>query len=298
MSYKKRKIEITIGGQTFIAPSTGYNNSKSSLNGQLDTRQFKIVFNIAIEMGNMHSYCDCSIYNLSKETEAKAFRSGVEFGIKAGYEDTIDFIFKGSIRNVFKERDGANTVTRIIAKGGGQPDSTINRTLGKNSTVVDAINACAEVMGYPVIIQSDDFANVNRYSRGYSLSGNPVVYLDNLAQMHGFKWTLDNERIVVVRNSSYRNGQPYVVSEQTGMEGIPELTETGCDVSIRMQPKIKIGGRIDIQSNLRTFEFSNVYFQNIPANAGSGVYRVDKIEHSGDTWGDDWTTKITGNRFL
>ena len=80
------------------------------------------------------------------------------------------------------------------------------------------------------------------------------------------------------------------------MEGIPEITEQGCDVSLRLSPKVKIGGRIDIQSELRTFNFSNLYFQDIPENAGKGIYRVFRLTHVGNTKGDDWTTKVTAFR--
>lgn len=283
MSYKRRQIELLLNDESFIAPAK-------------TNQQFRIVFSILIDFGSSVSYCDCRIYNLSEETEAKAFTRGVPFGIRAGYDDTIDYIFRGEIRNVFKEREGPNTITRLLCRGGSQPPASVNQTFGENTKITDIIKACVTAMGYSIVISDDDFNDVDPYLRGYSLYGDPRVYLDNLAKTHRFNYVIENERVIVTRSNSFRQGEPFTISEATGMEGIPEITEVGCDVSVRLQPKIRIGGRIDIQSELRTFNFSNIYYQDIPQKAGAGIYRVFKLEHTGDTWGDAWTTKITGFR--
>lgn len=278
-----RLFEILLNDQTFIA--------------QTDGKQFRIVFNILIDFGGYTSYMDLAIYNLSQETSAKIFENESNIGLRAGYDNSIDYLFKGAIRNVFKERNGPDVITRIIARGGTSFDKpTINRTFDKNANIVEIIRACCSSIGYPVIMDDTQFEDVDPYIRGKVLSGDPRRYLDELAKTHGFSYVIDNNRINVVRNNSYRDGSPHVVSEATGMEGIPEITETGCDVNVRLNPKIKIGGRIDVKSEFRTFNFSNLYYQDIPPNAGSGIYRIFKLEHGGDSWGDQWTTKITGFR--
>ena len=43
--------------------------------------------------------------------------------------------------------------------------------------------------------------------------------------------------------------------------------------------------------------FSNIYFQDVPAQAGKGVYKVQRLSHSGDSWGDNWSSTITGFKF-
>ena len=46
----------------------------------------------------------------------------------------------------------------------------------------------------------------------------------------------------------------------TGMEGIPIITEIGVDVNVRLNPKINIGGRFEVESEFASFNFSNIYF--------------------------------------
>lgn len=281
--FYSRVWEVLIDDKVFIAATEG--------------RQFRVTFDVLIDFGGSISYANIGIYNLSQETASKAFKQGSTVGLRAGYSDTVDFIFKGRITNIFYERNGADTITRLVARGGSQPATqSVNKTLGAGVALVDIIKELATSLGYPLVINDADFSQVSPYIRGKVLYGDPRVFLDQLADTHKFNYLIDNDRLVVVGGQSFREGTPYVVSEFTGMEGIPEITEVGVDVSLRLTPKIRIGGRVDIQSKLRTFNFSNVYFQNVPASAGVGIYRVYRLEHKGDSYGDQWTTKVTGFR--
>lgn len=259
-----------------------------------DGQQFKFTFEIVLDYGANRSYADMAIYNLSSDTINKIFKKDSTIALRAGYGDTIDFIFKGAIRNVFKERNGPDTLTRIISRGGSQPSASITQTLGAGASLVQIINACVSAMGYASIINPSDFENAPNYTRGYTLTGDPRVYLDNLSQTHNFNYIIDNERVIITTDKTARQGAPYVVSQFTGMEGIPEITEVGCDVTVRLSPKIRIGGLIKVESELKTFNFSNLYFQDVPPNAGSGTYKVFRLTHSGDSKGDAWSSKITG----
>lgn len=277
-----RRFEVLIDDNTFIKATAG--------------RQFRIVFEVLVDFNGYHSYADIAIYNLSKTTESKAFKKGSVIGLRAGYVDAIDFIFKGEIRNTFKERVGPDTITRIIAHGGSEAIKSITQPLGKGVKVPTLIRACASALGFPVVMDDNDFVNEPVYSRGYSLNGDPSKILDKLANTHGFSYTIENRRVVVVGKNSFRAGAPYVISQANGMEGIPEINEVGVDANVRLTPKIRIGGQVDVQSKLSTFNFSNLYFQNVPANAGSGVYNVQRLKYSGDSWGDTWTTSVSAIR--
>lgn len=278
-----RLYGVELDGETFIEPTNG--------------QQFRIVFNVLIDFGGSISYADVAIYNLSESTALKAFKKGVELGVRAGYKDTIDYLFKGRITNILRERNGPDTITRILARGGSQPRTQfVNIAIGKNAKVTDIIRECATATGYTLVMNESDFAQVDPYPRGYTLTGDPFAQLDTLAQRHNFRYTVDNERLIVVADGSFREGAPIVVNQLNGMEGIPEITENGVNVSMRLLPKLKIGQRVDIQSKLSTFNFSNMYFQDIPANAGSGIFNVYRLSHVGDSHGDAWTTKVTGFR--
>lgn len=263
-----------------------------------DGRQFKALFEVLHDFGGFTSFCDLSIFNLSADTANNAFKRGSKLTLRCGYRDTIDSIFIGTIRNVLRERRGPDTITRLICRGGKLVDQQpqISETLGKNVKVAEVIRACVKALGFPVVMDDSQFSDVQPYARGYVLNGDPRVYLDSLAKSTQFSYVIENDKVVVVRDNAFRDGPIHIVSQFTGMEGIPEITEVGADVTVRLSPKIRIGGRYQIESDLSTFNFSNLYFVDIPESAGKGVYRIFRLTHTGDTWGDAWSTKIVGFR--
>lgn len=275
---------MTLDGEAFIEETDG--------------RQFKCVFEILHDFGGYTSYADVALYNLSADTANSAFIRGTVMSLRGGYADQIDTLFTGAITNVIRERRGPDTITRLICRGDNivSEQSQINETLGKDATVQQVIRACVTAMGYPIVMDDSQFDDIATYTYGYPLNGDPRVYMDELAKTHGFDYVVENGRMVVVRKGYARNGDVHVVSQFTGMEGIPEITEVGVDVRIRLNPKLKIGGMYRIESDLATFNFSNLYFVNIPESAGQGEYKIFRLSHSGDTWGDAWSTKITGYR--
>ncbi len=283
-SYTDRRWEVLIDGVVFIESTGG--------------RQFKCVFEVLHDFGGYTSYADIAIYNLSEATANIALKRDQTLTLRAGYADSIDTIFIGKIRNVLREREEASTITRLVCRGGSIPgeQGIVNATLGKNAAVSDVIRTCANAMGYPVVMDDSQFADQEPYASGYMMSGDARVYLDRLAIAHSFNYIIENEKMIIVRRGKARSGSVHVISQFTGMEGIPEITEVGIDVVTRMNPKIKIGGKFVLESKLATFNFSNLYFVDIPESAGKGTYDIFRVGFSGDTWGDAWSTKITGYR--
>jgi len=284
--YYGRLFEIQLGKdlKPFIEATSG--------------RQFKMLFNVLLDWRGYQSYMDISIYNLSRETAAKVFKKNDKIALQAGYENRIDYLFQGKITNILPERIGPNRITRVYARGGAREleESTITKTLGEGSALPEVIKACASAMGLPAVINGSALSNVT-YSGGYAMHGDPKKILASLAKTHDFNWLVENQKLVVIGKDSKRSGQTHQISALTGMEGSPELTEVGANVVTRLNPKIKIGQLFKINSEYPRANFSNVYFQDIPETVGQGTYRAERIEHSGDSHGDTWSTKLTGLKF-
>ena len=88
-----------------------------------------------------------------------------------------------------------------------------------------------------------------------------------------------------------------IVSQATGMIASPELTEVGLRVKSLLLPQLKLGRRIQIKSITSKINIGNLIFRKIPATLGEGVYRADKITHTGDTRDNDWFTQIDARNF-
>ena len=81
------------------------------------------------------------------------------------------------------------------------------------------------------------------------------------------------------------------------MIGSPELTEVGVKVKSLMLPNLKLGRRIEIQSISAKINIGNLVFRKVPPTIGVGIYRIDKLQHVGDTHSNDWFTNIEGRNF-
>lgn len=263
-------------------------------------RQFKVTFSILQDFGGFNTYADIMVYNLSRSSEDKVFKKGEYVGFRAGYETTIDYIFKGEIVNIIREKQGGNKITRLICKGGAlsQQSATINKSFESGVTVQELCRSCAEVMGVPLIINDSDFQDSSPYMSGYLLSGDPIVKLNQLAKSHDFQWLVGLDKLTIVGNKASRDGAVTIVSMSTGMVGVPEITEIGADVIVRINPSLKMGGRFQIKSDTVQVNYSNVYFQDVPETIGEGVYIIQKLQFDGDSYGDVWDTKISGVREL
>jgi len=93
-----------------------------------------------------------------------------------------------------------------------------------------------------------------------------------------------------------------ILTAKTGMVGMPQLTSDGLKVTCLLNPKMKWGGRVQVDmSNLQTEGYDISYggqevdqAQKDPrmaTNAG-GLFLIRSVEHYGDTRGNDWYTDL------
>jgi len=261
-------------------------------------RQFRAQFEVLHDFGSFNSYCDLTLSNLRYTTVASALKRGGKLTLRCGYVDNIDVIFSGTIQNTFNHRSGTEINTQIIARGSGTPDTRpiVNKSFGAGVSVVELIRACADAMDIPAIIIESQFSDVPGYVGGYRMTGDPLQFLNALSLSHSFSFTIENGRLLVVRKGQSRAGSVEQISQFTGMEGSPEITEVGATVTTRLNPRARVGDRFQINSQFATFNYSNVFFQNVPDSAGLGIYTTTRLSHSGDSHGDIWSTRREGVR--
>lgn len=286
--YYRRLFELKVGG-TMDRPEVMIQATHD--------RQFKIQFGVRIDAGNFHSYADVAIWNLSRDTERKIFKRDALVALRAGYPHNIDLLFKGQLVNLFRERQGPDRITRIIAKGGAQPLKTaaIDKTFGPGVKAAELVQACAGALGFPAQVSGAEHLQ-QVLPRGYTLTGSAKHCMIELSRMFSFAWLVEVDRVVVVPGKAVRSALTHKISSLTGMVGSPEITEVGADAVVRLNPKIKFGDLMEIESEYPRANFSGIYFRDIPDTLGAGRYKIQTIEHQGDSYGDIWDTRLFGIR--
>ena len=290
-----RRFKVWLDSKEFIAGGPG--------------RQFKIVFEISHTFGGAPSFADISFYNLTEETAAKAFKTaraatatspavvGTNIQFAAGYADQIGIIFDGEIRQVLRERIGPDTITRVLARSDKTAENRdpVSFSLGPGTSAEDVIGTLAVKMGYHEVKLYGDFKSESSYTRGYTTSGDPLIALDALAKAHKFSYHINGSSMRIVKDGDATTDDVHIISQFTGMENIPEITNVGCDVTIRINPHIQIDDKFRVESKYKTFAFSSMYWMEVPESPGQGDYKIIQIQYSGDSWGDRWSQRLFGN---
>ena len=284
--YYDRRYEILIDGEPFISATDG--------------PTFRCAFDVSINPSDTNSTADIRLYNLNDNSVGKVLKRQRSITLRAGYVETIDTIFTGTIINTFQEREGPSVITRLLCKSAQLPADrgTISASFGAGVTVMDLLNALAGAMPQVLLADERQFEDIPPYPRGYTLNGDVRTCLDALAYAHKFSYVFFNGALIVDRGGYERNGSERIVSRYTGMEGVPEITGgeqgVGCDVSVRLDPKMRVNGKFKIRGEFATFNTGNMFFTDIPELMSLGTYNILSITHNGDTHGDTWSTRLSG----
>jgi hypothetical protein len=244
---------------------------------------------------------ELKITNLSKNTRDRLDEQvDTPLVFSAGYEqgDGLINVFFGDIMSV-RHNETAPDIVTIIEVGDGAValrDSRVSFSFSKNTSVSTVIQQLAIGLGKPIRNPQAISSQTGVFLSGYTAIGNNRTLLDQLARESGFSWSVQDDEIVIVSDTDAPPVDILVLSPETGLVGIPERNTSSVDpqsggiaiaggnskppgwnVTAKLFPDIVPGG------------FFVLKFKERPIGE---IVKVIDVEHSGDTYGDMWTTKI------
>jgi len=265
----------------------------------------RIVFNIEKSLVGYPNLGNIKIYNLSESSRNKIEEESLRVQLFAGYEDeSVPLVFDGDIINVVHLKNGTDWITEIFAADGVNilSQSTINKTIAAGATTEDIYN---ELLGQMQGISKGITEGIQNCLSGkrsllreLQLSGNVKDWLDKIAKDCGFEYSI-NDGVI----ETFPTGQPVsdvpplIINQANGMIGSPERTEIGINVTNFLLPALKLGRTIKVESISEKINIGNLFFRKIPPVRNEGVYRIDKIIHTGDTRDNTWESKIQARVF-
>lgn len=315
---------------------TTLRNYELSLNGNVyigrmktPSQQLRCVFDIIASPGDAFATADIRLYNLlaassPRTIETQSTMAGIDpkqgdaIQFLAGYtafdsfvnaeqgvvttdvRDDIGTIFTGTITNVFRERDGANIVTRLLCRSGDNLNDTgvANASYSQGVTLYDVLVDLARSWGKRLVVDKTKCQTFVMVS-GYMTDGDITRELNTLSKAYKFMWTNYNGQLTVTFPSDTRTTAKHLVSQSTGMIGIPELSGGAdgvfVDVSVRLNPFMNINDQIEIDAQFQTFNTGNVFVTSVEAHA-SGLWNILALRLRGDNWGSIWRADINAIR--
>lgn len=274
----------------------------SNAQGQaLDLSQLRIKFNVKRSGVMTPNVGDFRVYNLASETAELIKKEFTKVIFQAGYLSNYGGVFSGNVKQVLDGRESAtDTFVDIVAGDGDEAYNfaIVNTTLAAGSTQASQLNAAIGSMSSKGVTQGYTGAlPANQLPRGKVMYGSAKTHIRSLADSAGFSWSIQDEKVVFLKQSTYLPGTLVVLNSKTGMVGTPQQTIEGIICKCLINPQLKIHGRVQIDN--KTVEQYKLN-QLVPGSAANtpvpltndGIYYVLVAEHTGDTRGVEWYTNL------
>lgn len=261
-----------------------------------------------VEQNNIQrpNVAEIFVTNPKRETAQQIKKEGQIVSLEAGYQEGYGLIFKGElIQKRYGRENPVDTYLALVAQSGDRAYnfSTVSKTLAAGSTFKDQVDVAVEAMKpYGVTPGYISDLGDRKMPRARTLFGMARDVLRDIAFATGTSWSIQNQKLQILKNGEGLPGKTFVVNSRTGMIGLPVQTFDGIIVRMLLNPQVNPGTIIKLdEGSVQEAAFNPNYLaevQNsmIPSIAEDGFYKVLVSEHHGDTRGNPWYTEVICTR--
>lgn len=280
----------------------------------LDLSKMHFRFQTSQEDAESPATVSVRVYNLAPETITNVLKEYSRVIVKAGYDGgAYGVIFEGTVRQFRrgKEHDAVTTYFDILAADGdwGYINARVATSLAAGVSPQLALQAAtAPLKSFGVnlgYIPDKGFGGI--LPRGKVLFSSSIAAVRKEARNANATWSISNGILNVIPTDGYLPGDAVVLNSRTGLIGRVEQTNQGMTARCLLNPKIQVGGlvQIDNASINKTMSENNAalpvgqqrydkyagidYLADVSAD---GLYRVYVAENLGDTRGVEWYTDL------
>lgn len=278
----------------------------------LDLSDFHIYFHISQPTTEAPKAAEIYIYNLSKTTMdllcgADDQKASSKVLLEVGYESSgLEILFKGEVFQYRRGRDNqVDTWLCILAVSGKvvKTEKTVGISIPAQTSVNETKNILLKEyekaglqLGYSPELSDQKFI------RGQVLFGSLDLNMQQFSKDNDLAYTLSDEEIHMRIVDRYTIEPLHILTAKTGVVGMPQLTTEGLKITCLLNPKLKWGGRVQVDmTNMQTESYDIAYgqegvdqtFKNPNLASGvNGMFIICSSEHSGDNRGNDWHTSL------
>lgn len=310
-----RKWKITIFKTAYKKDENGNKVKDEEHSTAVDVSPFRCIFKTEQKLESAHTtLCTLAVYNLNAITEGEILTDGFQISIEGGYaEGQYGEIFTGDIVQVYRNREnGIDYRLEIVALRSSAPfdvqytRTTIAAGSSPRQIIWAIVNGMQKPMGVGEISKDLEEGSL---PRGKVLFGTPSKYLRDLCVGNGANfWQDENGKLTVKKvEDEIPANKCLVLTPITGLVGTPKYTDNGIQIDMLLDPRVKLYTLIKIDNEIIQRQPIKIdQNQDINKAGGNsqlpqqyqfdqtGEYQVASVSHQGDTWGDAWTTSVTG----
>lgn len=267
----------------------------SGSGGSLTVEKLKIDFSISRSIGSKQNTATISVWNLTKSHRKMLGEEYDKVELEAGYEGgPVGTIFKGSVRDVTHTKETADIKSEMECGDGdkGIGKGAVSKTFPAGTKPIDIIKHVVGEMPDVSMGEMKGIEELPAYKRPVTVFGWAFRELDKIGRDHGFYWSLQNEKFQAVKNDKTLS-KTTVISRETGMVGIAEVTDKGVKVKCLLRPELQPGHKIDVRSDFLDEPSGK---DKRASDDGGGIFRIASLTFNGTNRGQDFYAEIEANR--
>ena len=225
------------------------------------------------------------ITNLAAQTrKSLESQTSLPCKVEAGYGGEFHTLFSGQVRRGSSVVSGDDVIT-TVSSGDSDVQLTANRLalqLPKGATPAQILTSVALLMG----VSAGNVASVATAPRGMlsatQFHGNASDAVTQVTRSLGLEWSIQDGALQVLPiGKPITTAKLVELSQSSGLVGSPSVDNKGI-VSARalIQPDLQPGRCVQID-----------------AIGVKGIFRIEEVTFTGDTFGQDWYADIHARRF-
>lgn len=275
-----RDLVLNVGGLRIASRLLDSTRNDLGLDEGSVANILKVTFGVTKTVKKEPNKCELSIYNLTKENRIALQSRRQECILEAGYVDNTSILFQGQLEYSTSHKNGRDWITTLQTSDGTEKtkSSRINKSFKGPAKARDVLKAAANALGLKpgnlasAIKKGSLRGNLSEFSNGIVLSGKADKVLDSIARSMGYFYSIQDGQLILIGKDDFLGTEATLLTPQTGLVGSPEPGDDGfVNVRAMIQPNLLPAHRIRVES-------AEV----------SGFYRIERVDFTGDTWGEDW----------
>lgn len=251
----------------------------------VEGREFKdlrVSFRIKKTSDDKPNTATIELYNPGPGTIASVQDRNIIVRLFAGYDFPWLLCQGNPIKDgVNLSRNGPDRILKLeILDGRRALASRLNLNLAKNTTLKQALSEIGKQsnLGFGFVDDVDDFD----LPYGIRLEGSPADALKRIGQISGADFSIQDGAIQILKKGRDTGESAVLFSTKNGNLLRVERKEKGrVNVIAKLEGSIRPGRRFVVES-----EYIN------------GIFKAIDVEHSGDIFDDNYTTKITARPWV
>jgi len=270
----------------------------SDVNGVgIDVSELRCTFQIEKSISETPNYAEIVLYNLSAQTENSIIKEGAKVILEAGYQNPqYGLIFSGDIVQPLRGKEDNTTYTLTLISQDGDlfyNKGIINASFRAGQTTRNILeNMTKQCSNALELGQISDNLSQTALPRGKALFGLTRDYFRQMAKSEQAAFYINNNKIDFVKAMDLPTNEVIKLNGKSGLIGMPEQTEEGIQATCLLNPLLDLNKMVSI--DLRSIQRQKVDKENGIKNIeGSGIFKIIKLTHKGDTRGDEWYTEFT-----